>query len=291
MAALRPSVPDDIPAQRELWKLSFGDSDAYLNNFYDNYYRPERVVVLEEDGRVRSMTAWFDTSFVVPGRGEYRSAYLYAVATHPDCRGRGLAGGLLAGADEYFRSLGISAVTTVPAELSLHDFFWANGFRECFRLAQGAVDREKCPPLEGKCPLHFADPAEYMAVRDELLSRQSAPYIRYPQEAVAYQAGCCILGRGGLVVGKTEKGPFCLCFEQDMHGRMVCKERLGSFGPEVWPHLFRLFPAKSFEVRFVPDIRLSSGCMRKFGMLKWLDPELEQGWDWNTVGYLGLAFD
>jgi len=104
---VRPSVPEDVPAQRELWKLAFGDSDQYIDNFYNTYYRPDRVVVLEEDGAVRSMTAWFDTAFVLPGQGEYRAAYLYAVATHPACRGRGLAGALLAGADDYFRSLGI----------------------------------------------------------------------------------------------------------------------------------------------------------------------------------------
>ena len=61
MITVRPGLPEDIPAQRELWKLAFGDSDSYLDNFYDNYYRPGRVVVLEEDGAVRSMTAWFDT--------------------------------------------------------------------------------------------------------------------------------------------------------------------------------------------------------------------------------------
>ena len=91
MSIVRPSVPEDVPAQRALWKLAFGDSDSYIDNFYHTYYRPERVVVLEEEGTVRSMTAWFDTAFVVPGQGEYRAAYLYAVATHPDCRGRGLA--------------------------------------------------------------------------------------------------------------------------------------------------------------------------------------------------------
>ena len=28
-----------------------------------------------------------------------------------------------------------------------------------------------------------------------------------------------------------------------------------------------------------------------FGMLKWLEPALEKGWDWSAAGYLGLAFD
>jgi len=50
MIQVRVSVPEDVPAQRRLWKLAFGDEDAYLDNFYQNYYRPERVLVLEEAG-------------------------------------------------------------------------------------------------------------------------------------------------------------------------------------------------------------------------------------------------
>ena len=30
---IRTSVPKDIPAQRQLWKLAFGDEDAYIDNF------------------------------------------------------------------------------------------------------------------------------------------------------------------------------------------------------------------------------------------------------------------
>ena len=80
MAIVRPSVPADIPAQRQLWQLAFGDDEAYVDNFYTAYYRPERVLVLEEAGAVRAMTAWFDTALVVPGRGKFRAAYLYAGA-------------------------------------------------------------------------------------------------------------------------------------------------------------------------------------------------------------------
>ena len=100
MIQIRTSCPEDVPRQRELWQLAFGDDGAYVDNFYHTYYKPERMLLLEEDGVVQAMTAWFDTDFVVPGRGRYRAAYLYAVATHPKARGRGLAGQLLAGADQ-----------------------------------------------------------------------------------------------------------------------------------------------------------------------------------------------
>ena len=99
MIQIRISRPEDIPRQRELWQLAFGDDGAYVDNFYNAYYQPERVLLLEEDGVVQAMTAWFETTFAVPGQGRYRAAYLYAVATHPEARGRGLAGQLLAGAD------------------------------------------------------------------------------------------------------------------------------------------------------------------------------------------------
>ena len=90
MLHTRISTPQDIPRQRELWQLAFGDDGAYVDNFYTTYYRPERMLMLEENGVVQAMTAWFDTTFVIPEAGSYRAAYLYAVATHPAARGRGL---------------------------------------------------------------------------------------------------------------------------------------------------------------------------------------------------------
>ena len=45
MSIIRPSVPEDVPAQRELWKLAFGDSDAYLDNFYRTYYRSDLSLI------------------------------------------------------------------------------------------------------------------------------------------------------------------------------------------------------------------------------------------------------
>lgn len=290
MLTVRPSVPEDIPAQRELWKLAFGDSDSYIDNFYNTYYRPERVVVLEEGGAVRSMTAWFDTTFVVPGQGEYRAAYLYAVATHPDCRGQGLAGKLLAGADEYFRSLGIPAVTTVPAEPSLHNFFGANGFRECFRILGGSLRREELP-LSPSNVLRPASTEEYGRVREALL--KDIPHIAYPADALAYQAGCCALGDGGLFVGD---GPVCLCAERAEEDFVIVKELLGSFEAHrlACCDLPRIAPARRWELRQPRPQRDCVGVNKnlgKFGMLKWLDPALEKGWDWDTIGYLGLAFD
>lgn len=289
---IRLSRPADIPALRALWDLAFGDDGAYVDNFFNTCYRPERVLVLEAEGAVRAMTAWFDTRFVVPGRGEYRAAYLYAVATHPDWRSRGLSGRLLAWADGYFRSLAIPAVTTVPAQPSLHSFFGANGFGECFRHAELALTPEELPSA-GAPVLRPARPADYGRVREGLLA--ALPHIAYPEDALRYQAGCCALGTGGLFTGDTAAGPVCLCAEEAGDGLVILKEFLGSAEAcrLALPDLGRAAPARRWLVRTprTPEECAANGEKGRFGMLKWLDPRLDRSWDWSSTAYLGLAFD
>ncbi len=279
---IRLSTAADIPALRELWELAFGDSGPYMDNFFRTYYRPERMIVLEEGDAVRAMTAWFDTTFVVPGQGTHRAAYLYAVATHPQERGKGLAGELLAWADEHFRSLGIPAVTTVPAQPSLHNFFGANGFRECF-----AYDELAVPTKPGAAPDFVLDaltPRTYGELREALL--MDVPHISYPVDALEYQRGCCALSGGGLYAADTGRGVALLCAEGMEDGTLLLKELLGQ--PTACDALLKSLPV------LLPNF---SGICRvpgktiPFGMLKWLDKTLAGQWDWENLGYLGLAFD
>lgn len=279
---IRLSTPADIPALRALWTLAFGDGGDYLDNFFNAYYAPERMIILEEEGLIRAMTAWFDTTFVIPDMGRYRAAYLYAVATHPDCRGRGLAGRLLAWADDHFRSLGIPAVTTVPAEPSLHDFFAANGFRECFchdELIAPAASSASAP-----FSLDSLSPKRYGELRESLLLDR--PHIAYPEEALAYQAGCCRISGGGLYAADTGYGVVLLCAEGMADGSLLLKELLGqpSACDALLKHLGSLLPAFSGIYR-IPGKKIP------FGMLKWLDETVENQWNWRDTAHLGLAFD
>lgn len=285
MLQTRISTPADIPRQRELWQLAFGDDGAYVDNFYHTYYKPERMLMLEEDGVVQAMTAWFDTTFAVPGGGEYRAAYLYAVATHPEARGRGLAGRLLSDADGFFRSWGIPAVTTVPAEPSLHNFFGKNGFRECFTLFEGKLETGGHPKSFRNTSLRSVSPAEYGAVREKILA--DLPHIAYPEEALAYQAGACALTPGGgLYALDAPHGRAALCAEGMEDGKLLVKELLCAPEDRDWvlECLPTLLPNWSMTYR-VPE----GG--QPFAMLKWLDPEVEAAWDWSSTAYLGLAFD
>lgn len=285
MIHMRPSVESDVPRQRELWTLAFGDGGDYVDNFYHNYYRPERVVVLEEDGVVQSMTAWFDTDLVMPDGERWKAGYLYAVATHPGARGKGLAGALLKYADGYLKEEHrCRAVTTVPAQPSLHNFFGANGFRECFAHDQWVLRPEGLPSPAPGFALEAVGAGEYGRLREELLA--DLPHIAYPLDALEYQAGCCRISGGGLYRADTGAGTALLCAEGMENGQLMLKELLGV--PEARERLLgglpRLLPAFGGLYR-------CPGTGVPFGMLKWLEPELEKRWDWSSGAYMGLGFD
>ncbi len=270
---LRTSTPDDIPRLRALWVLAFGDGGDYLDNFFTNYYQPSRVLVLEQEGVVNAMTAWYPSTFHTEN-GDYRCGYLYAVATHPDCRGQGLASKLLAFCDEYLKNQGYHGVTTVPARPDLHIFFSQNGFRECFYQGEEEILSTELPTPVGSLALIPVIPEEYRQLRKRFLA--DTPHVDLDLDGFVYQAGASKLSGGGLYQLENRS---LLCLEGGEAGQCYVKELLGD---EVALSLLpTVFPAHRYFVR------RPQGDWA-FGMLKWL---CEIPWDWENQAYLGLAFD
>jgi len=279
MLQLRTSRVQDVPRLRELWKLAFGDEDTYIDHFFEQYYTPERMLVLEEADDVQAMTAWFDMPVVSADGYRWPAAYLYAVATHPNCRGRGLAGQLLAFADRWLKERGFDCVTTVPARPDLHKFFGQNGFQERFVLRQ--EDYFPCSKVL-PAPLEQVDAREYGELRERILA--GTDHVAYSQSALEYQSGVCALSGGGLYrVG--EQG--CACVE--LAGDEVFVKELLSFEADraaALAAIVQRHPARKYWVR---TPYTGEGETWEFAMVKWLVPEPER--DKKGPAYLGLAFD
>ena len=278
MAVLRTSEWTDAPQLKALWKLAFGDEDGYIDNFFRTAYAPERVLVLEEEGAVRAMTAWFDMPVVCADGTEWSWAYLYAVATHPDFRGRGLAGQLLAFAARWLKEQGFVCLTTVPARPDLHVFFGQNGFEECFVLGHWEY---KAQPDTAALPLEPVGAQEYGRLRQQALT--GTDHVRCGPVALDYQAGICAM-TGGLYRIQPDG---CVCVETAGQEVFV-KELLAD--PAQWDGILNAVaerhPARRYWVRS-PYTGQEEPV--EFGMIRWLGPTPE--WHKKTAPYLGLAFD
>lgn len=170
---------------RKNWQVCFGDDEEYIDFYMKNRMTDENMLVIHEDGKIVSMASFLPVEYCHDGT--YLNArYVYAVATLPEYRGRGLAGEILAFAKEHFEEPLILA----PAEESLCKYYEEKGF-------QMAFSREENSPLGGVEAMEVMEPdenvsdttesvtpEEYCKIRDERFEREG--YVRWDPQAVRY---------------------------------------------------------------------------------------------------------
>lgn len=138
MNLIRLADKRDIPSLKEIWRISFGDGEEYINMFMDERFEKAETVVCEEDGEVVSMLFLFRCSFSL-SRKLYPSFYLYAAATLPEYRGRGIMGNMLTYSKEYAAKKGLDFIILSPAEKGLYDYYGRFGFVKCFSSLRTVV--------------------------------------------------------------------------------------------------------------------------------------------------------
>lgn len=116
---------EDMRGIQEVWRICFGDEETFVHSFLARYYFKDNAFVHYEEGRVVSM------AFCVPCVTELGpTAYLYAIATLPEYRGRGYAASLVRQALASARQCGYTAAMLIPADSGLKDFYLRLGFKD-----------------------------------------------------------------------------------------------------------------------------------------------------------------
>ena len=125
---MNTTAPADslIPSLRDLWKAAFGDTDDFLDDFFSTAYAPHRCRCIVMDDQVAAALYWLDCS--CEGR---KLAYIYAVATHPDHRGKGLCRTLMSETMEVLKQGGYDGVVLVPQKPGLIQMYAGMGFTPC----------------------------------------------------------------------------------------------------------------------------------------------------------------
>ncbi len=173
---LRPMTLADAPQGAALWSLVFGDDEALVREFFRLFaHTPHFGVCAELDGTIAAAAYCPQGTDYVAVSGEVRKgAYLYAVATHPDHRKRGLAAKLCRLLKEQVFSAGCAYLFTKPSEESLYPWYAEKiGAVPTMGMQSAAFDRGNHSALS-VTPL---SPADYMARREAAL--QGLPHVRH----------------------------------------------------------------------------------------------------------------
>lgn len=245
-------IEDQLPALRRLWKSAFGDTDVYLDLFFENVFSPDRCrcVTLDED--VAAALYWLDCrAYGKP------MAYLYAIATEKRHRGKGLCRALMADTHALLKDLGYAGCLLVPEGNSLFEMYAGFGYQVC-----SSVREFSCTAGETPVPLRLISAEEYAALRRSYLPEggviQEGENLTYLQKQTSLYAG----------------EDFLLCAAME-DGKLHCPEILGN--TDAAPGILAALGAQSGTFRTV-------GVEQPFAMYHALS-------DIPMPTYFGLAFD
>ncbi len=237
-------------ALSQLWQLAFGDEQEWIDLFFETAYALERCRWIQVDGQLAAALYWLDSS--CDGN---RLAYIYAVATHPDYRGRGLCRRLMMETHRDLQDMGYAGAIVVPAEVGLREMYGKMGYEDFSGVRE--FDCGAGEPL----PLRRVTAEEYGALRRTLLPEhgvlQEGEHLRLLAATADLYAGDDFL----VAVSRAE--------------HFFATELLGD--PTVAPGILGALGAQEGRFRTVGDA--------PFGMVCRFRPDLP------LPGHFGLAFD
>ena len=149
---------DVLQDLKTLWQTAFHEPMEAINGFFANGFSPDRCRYLTENGRPVSALYWFDCEY-----DGGKLAYIYAVATDPEHRGKGLASKLMQDTHAYLKALGYAGAVLKPAS-GLFPFYERLGY-----VTSGYIRRFVAEANDIPLPLKELSAEEYGLLRRSYL--------------------------------------------------------------------------------------------------------------------------
>lgn len=115
---------------RALWKCCFDDDEAFLHLYFTTKYRPDRNTFREEHGQVVAALQRLPYTLTFQG-AVVPVGYISGACTHPEHRGKGWMGALLAEAHRQMRADGQVFSLLLPASASLFAYYRRFDYADC----------------------------------------------------------------------------------------------------------------------------------------------------------------
>lgn len=113
----------------DLWHRVFGDDYSYIELIFNEKYEKDLLCFAELENE-KAVAAFYLIKNTLKFNGEaFDGFYLYAAATLPEYRKKGLMSKLINEAQEYCRSNGFDYVSLVPSSDSLYSYYSRFGFK------------------------------------------------------------------------------------------------------------------------------------------------------------------
>lgn len=254
---VRVAEQKDVLDFYRLWKICFGDSDAFCDWFFSQRYAPKHSVLLEREGETVSCMQSFPYHVRIRGK-EVSAAMLCGVSTHPKERKKGYMGKIFSYEMQHLRKLGCVIAPHTPAVLPSYFSFGHFPVADAKYLECEAVPAVQMPKgiteitAEQDCllyPLYQRISEKYSGI----IARRESDHIRKGADYRADGGKCiaCIENntiRGYAYYYKTEEMLLCVeafaepgYYHRIMQGLFALAEGC-RFSAKLPPELYVAFP-------------------------------------------------
>lgn len=121
---------------REMWKICFGDSDAYMDIYFREKYRPENTLIyIDENKKTAASLQMLPFNFLFHN-SEIPVAYYSGLCTLPEARKQGFMGALIIESFREMRIRKIPLAILVPQDNSVMRYYEKFGFARTFDAGQ-----------------------------------------------------------------------------------------------------------------------------------------------------------
>jgi GNAT superfamily N-acetyltransferase len=303
----RTASARDVPALKALWQTVFGDDAEDIDYFFDVYFSPGLTAVIGAPEAPAAAAYALPVGDLILPDGEIvlrdamrvPCAMIYAVATHPEFRGRGYGAAVSRAAERLAVGAGFPAAVLKPADAGLFDFYEKHtDFRPFFGAYEFKLTRDQLTPAPAWTPSPVS-PGEYRRLRNRFLA--GLAYIDADERALGYQQHLSALAGGGLYA-LLEGGNAVGCAIAEKGGGaiaekggndVVIKELLAADGCRLLDAvsaLASLLDSRRYLVRTPTPSEEAHGAPVPFGMLLPV-AGLERCRSAQSATWYGPAFD
>ena len=262
---------------KDLWHDCFGDSNEYVVFFLDHYNISQHMLVFIDGDKPVSMLSLLPMSVVTKDGMTLNGRYIYAVATDPRYRGRGISTKLLEYTHDYLRKNGVRLSVLSPAKGELFNFYQKRGFESEFFIGSALLDESHIPPFTDSFCISEASQEEFSQIREAAFAGRFM-FVRWGGEALAYRmAETAMLGGETLLLSAHDRRAVAVCHNEGDLIR-VRELALDGMSPEdALGILHEKYHAREYALRLPMNLDCSFPLERSpLAMAYWYDMQYKQ---------------
>ncbi len=226
------------------------DSKEDADFLFEEVFKSAHCIAKFEDEKPVAMLFLMDCNLNTKG-GSLPFYYLYAAATHPNFRGRGIMANLLSQAKDFTNETGKEGIFLKPATKSLFDFYKKSDFSPFFEICEVNFKEEDFKEIAPARNVLTLKKEDYKVKRKEILSTLSDCYGDFSKKLfLGATKDCQILSYGG-----------CYAVFEVWEGEITVKECLVPMENEekllpLLAYIFKEHSGDRMQVRFPKGTKL-----------------------------------